>query len=53
MTYGMTYETYIYIEREIPQQTRLCGARSGSPQLLTLFAPGAVDKAVAWSCSCV
>ena len=24
--------TYIYREREIPQQTRLCGARSGSPQ---------------------
>jgi len=36
VTYGTTYETYIYIiyiEREIPQQTRLCGARSGSPQL--------------------
>ena len=26
----------VYIEREIPQQTRLCGARSGSPQLYFL-----------------
>ena len=33
MTYGTTYETY----RQIPQQTRLCGARSGSPQLFTLL----------------
>ena len=29
--YGTTYGTYIYIENL--QQTRLCGARSGSPQL--------------------
>ena len=31
MTYGTTYDRYIYIENL--QQTRLCGARSGSPQL--------------------
>ena len=29
--YGTTYDTYIYMENL--QQTRLCGARSGSPQL--------------------
>ena len=31
--YGTTYDTYIYIYIENLQQTRLCGARSGSPQL--------------------
>jgi len=37
VTYGTTYDIYIYIyiyiyKIDIPQQTRLCGARSGSPQ---------------------
>jgi len=35
VTYGTTYDRYIYIYIENLQQTRLCGARSGSPQLCT------------------
>ena len=34
--YGTTYDTNI-VDMENSQQTRLCGARSGSPQLLLLI----------------
>jgi len=36
VTYDTMYKIYIYIVyRQILQQTRLCGAHSGSPQLPT------------------
>ena len=39
MIYGTTYDTYIYYIENL-QQTRLCGARSGLPQLVPYLLGG-------------